>query len=91
MDIDKKILEEKADVLKAISHPVRLGIVRRLLKEGEKNVTEMQNCLEAPQSTVSQHLSRLKAAGIIEGRREGIEIYYKLINKDVEKILKSIF
>ncbi|HHV27850.1 winged helix-turn-helix transcriptional regulator [Anaerosalibacter bizertensis] len=91
MDIDKKILEEKADVLKAISHPVRLCIVRRLLKEGEKNVTEMQNCLEAPQSTVSQHLSRLKAAGIIEGRREGIEIYYKLINKDVEKILKSIF
>ncbi|MBU5293890.1 metalloregulator ArsR/SmtB family transcription factor [Anaerosalibacter bizertensis] len=91
LDIDKKILEEKADVLKAISHPVRLCIVRRLLKEGEKNVTEMQNCLEAPQSTVSQHLSRLKAAGIIEGRREGIEIYYKLINKDVEKILKSIF
>ncbi|MCG4586761.1 metalloregulator ArsR/SmtB family transcription factor [Anaerosalibacter bizertensis] len=85
------MLEEKADVLKAISHPVRLCIVRRLLKEGEKNVTEMQNCLEAPQSTVSQHLSRLKAAGIIEGRREGIEIYYKLINKDVEKILKSIF
>lgn len=91
LDIDKKILEEKADVLKAISHPVRLCIVRRLLKEGEKNVTEMQNCLDAPQSTVSQHLSRLKAAGIIEGRREGIEIYYKLINKDVEKILKSIF
>ncbi|MBW4827090.1 MAG: metalloregulator ArsR/SmtB family transcription factor [Clostridiaceae bacterium] len=91
LDIDKKILEEKADVLKAISHPVRLCIVRRLLKEGEKNVTEMQNCLDAPQSTVSQHLSRLKAAGVIEGRREGIEIYYKLINKDVEKILKSIF
>lgn len=77
--------------MKAISHPVRLCIVRRLLKEGEKNVTEMQNCLDAPQSTVSQHLSRLKAAGIIEGKREGTEVYYKVINGDVEKVINSIF
>lgn len=91
MDIDKNVLEEKAEILKAIAHPGRLCIVRRLLKEGEKNVTEMQNCLDAPQSTVSQHLSRLKAAGIIEGKREGTEIYYSLINEDVKKVIESIF
>lgn len=91
MNPDKKLLEEKAEILKAISHPVRLCIVRRLMIEGEKNVTEMQNCLEAPQSTVSQHLAKLRASGIIEGKREGTEIYYSVVNEDVKKIIKALF
>ena len=91
MQLDKKELEEKANILKAISHPVRLCIVRGLLNEGESNVTNMQNCLEAPQSTISQHLAKLKAAGIIEGERKGTEIFYKVVNEEVKKIIKAIF
>lgn len=91
MQVDKKELEEKADILKAISHPVRLCIVRGLLNEGESNVTNMQNCLDAPQSTISQHLAKLKAAGIIEGERKGTEIFYKVVNEEVKKIIKAIF
>ena len=91
VQLDKKELEEKADILKAISHPVRLCIVRGLLNEGESNVTNMQNCLEAPQSTISQHLAKLKAAGIIEGERKGTEIFYKVVNEEVKKIIKAIF
>lgn len=91
VQLDKKELEEKADILKAISHPVRLCIVRGLLNEGESNVTNMQNCLDAPQSTISQHLAKLKAAGIIEGERKGTEIFYKVVNEEVKKIIKAIF
>lgn len=91
MQPDKKELEEKAHILKAISHPVRLCIVRGLLNEGESNVTNIQNCLEAPQSTISQHLGKLKAAGIIEGERKGTEIFYKVVNEEAKKIIKAIF
>ncbi|SHH48955.1 regulatory protein, arsR family [Caloranaerobacter azorensis DSM 13643] len=51
----------------------------------------MQSCLNMPQSTISQHLAKLKAAGVVEGRRHGVEIKYYLINEDVRKILKVIF
>jgi len=79
-----------AEILKAIGHPARLCIITRLMKE-ECNVTEMQECLELPQSTVSQHLAVLKSKGIIEGRRNGVEVSYKVINDDVKKIIKVLF
>nr|WP_278244310.1 metalloregulator ArsR/SmtB family transcription factor [Caldisalinibacter kiritimatiensis] len=75
-------------MLKAISHPIRLCIVKKLSEENGCNVTNMQNCLGAPQSTVSQHLAKLKAAGIVEGRRNGVEIYYYLTNEEVRKIIE---
>ena len=87
----KEELEEKAEMLKAISHPIRLCIVKRLLEEGEANVTRMQNCLGAPQSTISQHLAKLKAASIIEGVRTGTEINYCVISEDVKNIIEKIF
>ncbi|MBU5438554.1 metalloregulator ArsR/SmtB family transcription factor [Tissierella sp. MSJ-40] len=85
------ILEEKAEILKAIAHPLRLCIVKGLIEKGENNVSYMQNCLETPQSTISQHLAKLKAAGIIDGERKGTEVYYKVINEDVKKIVRDLF
>lgn len=84
-------LVKKADILKAISHPTRLCIVKGLLESGAHNVTDIQSCLEVPQSTVSQHISRLKAAGIVEGKREGVEIFYYIVNEDVKKVIKALF
>lgn len=60
MNYDAKKLNEKAELLKVLAHPVRLCIVKGLLENGGCNVTYMQNCLNAPQSTVSQHLQKLK-------------------------------
>lgn len=51
---DLKELQDMAEMLKALAHPVRLCIARGLWRNGSCNVTHMQNCLEAPQSTVSQ-------------------------------------
>jgi len=50
----------------------------------------MQNCLNAPQSTISQHLQKLRAAGIIEGRRSGLEIYYSVCNEKVADLINVI-
>jgi len=85
-----KELTKKAEILKAMAHPVRLCIVKNLLEVDSCNVSTIQSCLEMPQSTVSQHLAKLKAAGIIEGERNGVEINYSVVNDDVKKLIKAI-
>ncbi|MCF8020207.1 MAG: transcriptional regulator [Firmicutes bacterium HGW-Firmicutes-5] len=72
--------DEIAELLKVLGHPARLCIVDGLLKNPGCNVTYMQSCLSIPQSTVSQHIAKLKSAHIIEGKREGLEIKYKVVN-----------
>ncbi|WP_094549388.1 ArsR/SmtB family transcription factor [Petroclostridium xylanilyticum] len=89
-NINIKDYDQKSEILKALAHPVRLCIVKGLI-ENQCNVTHMQECLNLPQSTVSQHLSKLKAAGIIEGDRNGLEICYKVVNEDVKKIIEVLF
>lgn len=73
-------LEEKAEILKAIAHPVRLCILRGLAQEGPSNVGKMTTCLDIPQATVSQHLAKMKAVGIIKGKRKGTQVIYNLTN-----------
>ena len=91
MDKDFDKYNDISEMLKVLAHPVRLCIVRGLLEHGECNVTYMQDCLETPQSTISQHLQRLRTAGIIEGRRNGLEIFYKVCNVQVENLMKLFF
>ena len=88
---DMNFLKEQAELLKVIAHPVRLCIARGLWRSGSCNVTHMQCCLEVPQSTVSQHLGKLRQAGIIEGERNGLEITYRLKNERVKAILSCLF
>ncbi|MCI1945883.1 ArsR/SmtB family transcription factor [Clostridium luticellarii] len=91
MDKDFAKYNEKAEILKVLAHPVRLCIVKGLLEKGTCNVSNMQHCLEIPQSTLSQHIQKLKAAGIIEGRRNGVEINYRICNPLVVKLLEVLF
>lgn len=80
-----------AERLKVLAHPVRLCMVKGLIEKGECNVSHMQHCLAAPQSTVSQHLQKLKAAGIIEGVRHGLEIYYKVCDPVTINVVAALF
>ena len=83
-------ISKKAEMLKVISHPVRLCIIRGLLNEPGCNVNKITGCLGIPQSTVSQHLAKLKAANIVEGVRNGLEVNYYVINEDAKKIVDCI-
>ncbi len=91
MDKDYEKFNDLAEILKVLAHPVRLCIVKGLLENGGCNVSHMQNCLDAPQSTISQHLQKLRAAGIVEGRRNGLEINYRVCSSKAEKIIKALF
>jgi ArsR family transcriptional regulator len=91
MDKDFLKYNEPAELLKVLAHPVRLCIVKGLLENGKCNVTHMQDCLEVPQSTISQHLQKLRAAGIVEGKRNGLEIFYSVSNEKVIRIIRELF
>lgn len=88
---DMEQIKEKAKLIKAISHPIRLCVVKGLMESEGYNVSKMQSCLEIPQSTLSQHLTKLKDLGIIEGQRDGVEIKYYVKNDEVKKIVNTIF
>ena len=85
--------QNKADLLKALGHPVRLKIIKGLI-ENEKigcNVNKMVENLSLPQSTVSQHISILKKIGIIVPKKTGASTCYVVVSTLVKKIIKLIF
>lgn len=88
--MDFEALEKKAEMLKVLSHPQRLCIVRGLNKY-KCNVGKIQDTLGLTQSGLSQHLTKLKSAGIIKGIRNGKEICYEVINEDALKIVEIMF
>lgn len=90
LEANEDILEEEANLLKALAHPVRLVIVKGLMSEEGCNVSEMQQCLNIPQSTLSQHLAKLREAGILNSERNGLERNYYVVNKKVIDIINVL-
>lgn len=70
-------MENLAEQLKALSEPTRLRIVR-LLMHGELCICDLMAALDLPQSTISRHMSFLKRAAWVNGRRSAKWVYYSL-------------
>ena len=67
----------RASVFEALGHPSRLFIVEQLAQQ-ERCVCELTEMIGADMSTVSKHLSVLKAAGVIQDDKRGLQVYYRL-------------
>jgi len=91
MDMNLKDYEETAEIIKALGHPIRLCITKGLIAKGRCNVSYMEECLEVSQSGVSQHLSKLKNAGILKGFRAGNEIYYEVVSEPAQNIIRALY
>ena len=90
VEFDKSInLDREAEILKVLGHPVRLKIVAGLMSQS-CNVKKIWECLELPQATVSQHLALLKNKGIIEGKRDGVEVFYQVTSVESRKIVEAL-
>ena len=77
-DNNKQILFEKqAEVAKAIAHPLRIAIIH-FLKEGEQCVCDIAEHVGSERSNISRHLSVMVKAGVLEYRKEGLKVIYKL-------------
>ena len=80
-----------AELLKALAHPLRLRLVRGLLKCGCRNVGCMEANTGQSQSCISQHLARLKAAGVVKAARAGNEVYYEIADPQVAGVIAAVF
>lgn len=72
-------MDEEADLFKALSDPTRLRLAVLLALRGESCVCHLAAALEAPDFRISRHLGVLRAAGLVEARREGTWMYYQLV------------
>ncbi|MCQ6343563.1 metalloregulator ArsR/SmtB family transcription factor [Bacillus cereus] len=78
-------LERSAEILRVLAHPVRLQIVHQLLEKNALNVTELQKILKLPQSTVSQHLHKMRNHKVSSHERKGTEVFYRVDDKQVKQ------
>ncbi len=84
-NIEKRIYELHASMCKVFSNPKRLEIIN-ILREGEMNVGELSKKLGVSIGNLSQHLNMMKERGILNSRKEGNVVYYRLANS---KMLKA--
>lgn len=89
MEESERILQLKADFLKALAHPTRLRILE-FLRDGEHCVCELTEQLELEQANVSQHLAILKRQDLISSRKEGLRVIYKLNYPQVYTLLEIV-
>lgn len=78
----------KAELFKALAHPTRIRILE-LLRDGEVTVSGLQAGLGAEGSTVSQQLAILRMKNLVETRREGTAIYYRLRDPQIVDLLDA--
>jgi len=81
--------EQRAEVMKALAHPSRLMMLDALA-EGERCVCELQEIVGSSMPTVSRHLAQMRSAGIIDGRREGNMVFYRLLVPCVLRVFPCI-
>lgn len=79
-----EVFQLHAKLLKALSNPKRLEIIQ-LIRDQKLSVAEIQRMLDLPQGNLSQHLQVLRAAGIVETKRKGKQIYYSISHKNFIK------
>jgi ArsR family transcriptional regulator len=78
LDAKKMLLFEKqAEIAQAIAHPLRIAILD-FLKNGEQCVCDIAEHIGSERSNVSRHLSLMVAAGVLEHRKVGLNVIYKL-------------
>ncbi|MGL5950027.1 MAG: ArsR/SmtB family transcription factor, partial [Cetobacterium sp.] len=89
--IERSSMEKQLEILKALAHPIRLGIVHTLAQCETKCVCEIQEIQkEVSQSNLSQHLKILREADIVTCEKVGGWVHYALKNRGIMNILKSL-
>ncbi len=76
----------KAQLFRVLGHPVRIRILE-LLNDGERSVGDLQAALSLDSSGTSQHLSALRQQGVLESRRAGTSVYYRIRDPRVSQLL----
>ena len=89
IDEEKKILSRQADLCQSLTHPFRLKILQ-ILRDEEKNVSDIILITNKPQPYISQHLRVLRDKGVVITRRKANEVYYALADPKILQICKLV-
>jgi len=89
-EITQDLLERAAVVIKCLGHPLRLRLLEGLEQQREMTVSALQGYSGATQAAVSQQLATLKSRRIVDSRRDGTFVYYRITEPKVEHILGCI-
>lgn len=81
--------EDVSQVLKSLSHPVRLKVLCQVIEQ-ERTVGELTEFCGISQSAMSQFLGRMKVDGMLSARREGHHVYYGVADSKLLKLLKAL-
>ena len=72
-----RLYEMKAEIIQAAAHPIRLAVIE-YLGQGERCVCDIVTQVGAQRSNVSRHLALMLKAGLLESRKEGLNVFYRL-------------
>ena len=84
-----EVFELAAELFRVMSAPMRLRIISSLC-HGEKNVGELLRDIHTTQPNMSQHLHTLYRAGVLDRRRDGVQIYYRIVNDRVVSLCRAV-
>lgn len=88
--LDPEGVESTAPVLKCLGHPLRLRILDVLERDGESTVTEIHEALGIAQAVASQHLTMMRDKGILEHRKDGVHVLYRIVDERALKVLACV-
>lgn len=77
----------KSQLFKGLAHPIRIEIIE-LLKDRELCVCTIYEKLEQSQSNISQHLNKLKSYQILTSRKDGLQVYYRIKDKQIIELIE---
>jgi DNA-binding transcriptional ArsR family regulator len=81
----------KAELFKALGHPVRIRILEllRAAETGERTVSDLQALLDIESSSVSQQLAVLRSRQLVTGRKDGTSVYYRVTDPRIFDLLDT--
>jgi len=86
----KEKVEDASSFLKKLSNPDRLMVACALV-DGERSVRELEDLLSIRQPGLSQQLAELRQAGLIAGRKQGKQVFYRLADPRVEAFIATMY
>src|SRR4030066_151832 len=87
--MEERVLEMKAEVLKALAQPTRLKILE-FLRDGERCICEIVPAINGEQSNISRHISLMQRSHLVTTRKDGVRVMVKVKDPKIFEILDSI-
>lgn len=84
-----RMFEAAAEIFRVMSAPMRLKIINCLC-DGEKNVGQLLEAIQTTQPNMSQHLQTLYQSNIVGKRRDGVQIYYRIVDEKVVNLCRAV-